>query len=272
MTCSTQGAVTEGANAMLTLEAISLIFADGTAAVRDATLSLPPGQFCVLLGPSGAGKSSLLRMVNGLARPSRGHIVFDGANLSAGDMRGRGEQVATVHQGVDLVPRLSVLDNVLTGALGQLPFWRAALGCFGEALRRRACVLLDRVGLDAGQMYRRASTLSGGQQQRVGIARAFITSPRLVLADEPVASLDPRTSGEILTLLRDAAREQNATVLCSLHQVELARDFADRIIGMRAGQIVLDTTPAALTDDDLQMLYADAGDDGIGDDRQECAA
>lgn len=231
-------------------------FTDGTHAVDNVSLTIPAGQFCVLLGPSGAGKSTLLRIINGLCEPMSGRVTIAGEQRwPRTRMRGR-YKVATIHQGVDLVDRLTVLDNVLTGALAELSTASALLGLFGTKRKRRACELLHRVGLSEVHLYRRASDLSGGQQQRVGVARALMSEPALVLADEPVASLDPRTSREILMLLRQVARELGVTVLCSLHDIELARQFADRIIGMRAGHIAFDCEPRALDDARLDGLYA----------------
>lgn len=242
---------------MLEVEGLGLRYSDGTRALEGLDLALPQGQFCVVLGPSGSGKSSLLRLVNGLARATAGRIVLDGQTLRDDDLRRRGQCMATIHQSIDLVPRLSVLDNVLTGSLARLPLWRALAGAFGARLQRRACQLLQEVGLDERQLYRRASELSGGQQQRVGIARAFMSQPAIVLADEPVASLDPEISRGVLALLRRAASTHGATVLCSLHQVDLAREFADRVVGLRAGRLVLDTDrPEQLDAEALGQLYA----------------
>jgi phosphonate transport system ATP-binding protein len=240
---------------LLEARGLALRYADGTEALKGIDLVLPRGQFCVLLGPSGSGKSTLLRLINGLARPSAGSLQLDGRALRPQDLRRRGQQMASIHQSAELVPRLSVLNNVLTGDLGRLPLWRALLGYFGRARQQRACALLQEVGLDERQLYRRAAELSGGQQQRVGIARAFMCEPQLVLADEPVASLDPKISRDILELLRRAAHAHGAAVLCSLHQVDLALAFADRILGLRDGLLQWDRTPATLSDADLQALY-----------------
>ena len=244
--------------ALLRLQGIGKRFADGTVGLADIDLTLPRGQFCVLLGASGAGKSTLLRVINGLLAPTEGSVWLDGERLPHGRPRRRRGRMATIHQGVDLVPRLSVLGNVLTGAIGEMRAPVALLGGFGHARKRRACALLREVALEPGQLYRRASTLSGGQQQRVGIARAFMGAPLLVLADEPVASLDPHISADILALLQRAAREHGATVLCSLHQVELARRFADRLVGMRGGRIVFDSAMDALDEAALGALYGGA--------------
>lgn len=240
---------------MIKFTSLSKAWPDGTKALRDISLEVPHGQFCVILGPSGAGKSTLLRAVNGLIKPCSGSIVIDGVTLSAKTERQLRKRVAMIHQHFNLTGRMSVAANVLAGLLPVVPTARALLGWFSPAHRARACTLLERVGLAPLHLHRRAQELSGGQQQRVGIARAFMLDPEVVLADEPVASLDPKISRDILTLVRDAARERNATVLCSLHQIDLARQFADRIIGMRDGRIVFDGTPAELTDARVEALY-----------------
>ena len=238
---------------LLELRRIGKRFADGTQALRDVSLAVPAGQFCVLLGASGAGKSTLLGVINGLIPPCSGTVSIAGTDCRPGRRRQR--RVATIHQGVDLVPRLSVLNNVLCGALAQVSLARAMSGFFGASRQRRACELLDRVGLSEAHLYRRASELSGGQQQRVGIARAFMSVPALVLADEPVASLDPQTGHDILSLLHEASRERAATVLCSLHQVDLATEFADRVVGMRGGIIIFDCEPRDLSPTMLRDVY-----------------
>lgn len=228
---------------------------DRAIAVDRVSLSIPAGQFCVLLGASGAGKSTLLKLINGLQHPTSGSIYFDGQPIQPRTLTQIQPRIGMIHQSFHLVPRLSVLDNVLTGALPRISTLAALLGRFPHSYQRKACRLLAQVGLGEEHLYRRAAQLSGGQQQRVAIARAFLLDPVLILADEPVASLDPTTSREVLTLLREAARERGATVLCSLHQVELARDFADRIVGMRDGQVVFDGPPSAFSDAHETTLY-----------------
>jgi phosphonate transport system ATP-binding protein len=244
--------------AMIEFHNISKTWPDGTRALSDISLAVPRGQFCVVLGPSGAGKSTLLRAVNGLMRPSTGRVVIDGTELTPATERELRQRVAMIHQHFNLTLRMSVSGNVLAGLLPKVSIGRALLGWFTPAHRARACTLLAGVGLAPKHLQRRAGELSGGQQQRVGIARAFMLDPEVVLADEPVASLDPKISRDILTLIRDAARERNTSVLCSLHQVDLAREFGDRIVGMRDGRIVFDGTPAEFTDEVVERLYAGA--------------
>lgn len=221
------------------------------------SFALPRGVFCVLLGPSGSGKSTLLRCVNGLVEPERGTILFDGIRLDRRSLASIRRRVAMVHQHFDLVERLPVATNVLTGAIALVPAWRAYLHWFPRELREKTCALALRVGLEQRHLHRRVGELSGGQQQRVGIARAFLSDPDLLLADEPVASLDPATAQEILVLLREAARERGTTVLCSLHQPELALRFADRLLGLRAGRIVFDGPPERLDEATLARIYGD---------------
>ena len=231
------------------------VFAAGAVAVDRVSFDVPRGQFCVVLGSSGAGKSTLLRLVNGMVEPTEGTVEFDGLTVDRKSLPKIQPRIGMVHQQFNLVPRLSVLNNVLAGALPSISNLRALLGLFPEALRRRACWLLSEVGLDEEHLYRKAANLSGGQQQRVAIARAFILEPQLVLADEPVASLDPEISRVILRLLRDESRKHDSTVLCSLHQVELAVEFADRIVGMSQGRVVFDGLPADFDEAARLALY-----------------
>ncbi|HLL89450.1 MAG TPA: phosphonate ABC transporter ATP-binding protein, partial [Tepidisphaeraceae bacterium] len=206
----------------------------------------------------GAGKSTLLRTVNGLAAPTAGRVTVDGTAVTPATLQSVRLRVGMIHQQFNLIPRLSVLKNVLCGALPAVPWWRALLHWFPVEMRRKACELIGRVGLGEEHLYRRASELSGGQQQRVGIARALMMDPAVILADEPVASLDPRISRGIIALLREAAKERNCTVLCSLHQIELAEEFGERIVGMHAGRVTFDGTAADLTDDVLARIYGRA--------------
>jgi phosphonate transport system ATP-binding protein len=240
---------------MIRFDAVTKTWPDGTRALSDISLEIPKGQFCVILGPSGAGKSTLLRAVNGLVRPTHGSVSIDGVVLTPETERALRQRMAMVHQHFNLSERLSVASNVLAGLLPVVSTWRALLGWFKPEQRARACQLLAGVGLSPEHLQRRAGALSGGQQQRVGVARAFINNPEIVLADEPVASLDPKISRDILTLIRDTARAGHATVLCSLHQIDLAREFGDRVIGMRDGRVVFDGPPDAFTDARIAELY-----------------
>jgi len=241
---------------MLKFESVSRVYDDGTRAVNNVSLHIKAGEFCVLLGPSGAGKSTLMNMVNGIVEPSSGSIkigdlVFNKQNKSKIQRR-----IGMIHQQLHLVPRLSVLHNVLSGLLPNVGLFRSLLKSFSFEDQRRACELLDEVGMEEKHLLRRASDLSGGQQQRVAIARAFIPNPEVVLADEPVASLDPAMSRSVLKSLKTAAQHRGATVICTLHQLDYALEFADRIIALRKGEIFFDGHPSKLDENTQAELYA----------------
>jgi phosphonate transport system ATP-binding protein len=239
----------------LVFDDVAKHYPDGTAALNGVSLTIPKGQFCVILGPSGAGKSTLLRCVNGLVQPSRGRVLIDKVAVDASSLKTIRPTVGMIHQGFNLVSRSSVAANVISGALPKVGAMQALSGVFPQTYRRKACELVRDVGLSELHLKRRVSELSGGQQQRVGIARAFMLDPAVILADEPVASLDPQTSADILALLAREAISRGSTVLCSLHQVDLAREFADRIVAMRAGAIAFDGTPRDLTAEIVERIY-----------------
>jgi phosphonate transport system ATP-binding protein len=230
-------------------------YSGGVAAMDGVSLDVQKGQFCVLLGPSGAGKSTLLRAVNGLTELTSGRVEVDGTAITPRTLARVRAHVAMIHQQFHLAGRLTVLTNVLTGTLARVSTARALFGLFPDAHRRKACRLLADVGLEEEHLYRPATALSGGQQQRVAIARAFILDPKVVLADEPVASLDQASSHTVLQLLRDTSARYGTTVLCSLHQVDLARRFADRIVGLKRGQVVFDGPPSSLEEGALSRIY-----------------
>jgi phosphonate transport system ATP-binding protein len=243
---------------LLVFRRVGKVWPNGTRALRDVSREVARGEFVVLLGPSGAGKSTLLRMVNGLALPSEGEILFDGVRVGKRSLPSIRRQVAMVHQNFSLVERLSVASNILSGSLPAIALWRSVAWWYPPPLRQRAWRLACQVGLSEESFFRRVATLSGGQQQRVGVARALILEPRLLLADEPVASLDPRTSEEILGLIRDLARQHGTAVLCSLHQLDLARRFADRIVALSEGGIRFDGAPEAFDDETATAIYQGA--------------
>jgi phosphonate transport system ATP-binding protein len=209
-------------------------------ALTDITLFIPEGQVCVVLGASGAGKSTLLRAIAGLVTPSAGRILYDGAPAS----RAQHRRIGLIPQDFALSGRASVARNVM--AVADIGIARSFAGLYPAADRARAAHLLASLGLEENQLARRTDSLSGGQQQRVAIARALLHRPALILADEPIASLDPATGGATLALIRDEARSLGATLLCSLHQPELAHRFADRIIQLDGGRVVFDGPPVTL--------------------------
>lgn len=238
------------------ITALTKRFGD-TTALRDVSLTVQTGEVVVLLGLSGSGKSTLLRHVDALEHPTGGTVRVAGTSvseLSGRPLRRLRKQVGFVFQQFELVPSLTVLENVLTGALATLRGPRLGLWSYPRRLRHRALGHLDRVGL-LDRAYQRADTLSGGQQQRVAIARALMQDPSVLLADEPVASLDPESSAQVMTLIREIAADQGLTVLCSLHQVDLALSWADRIVGLRHGEVVLDTRTEGLGKAEVMEIY-----------------
>jgi phosphonate transport system ATP-binding protein len=239
----------------LEFESVEKRYQDGTVALAGVSFTVPKGQLCVVLGPSGAGKSTLLRCVNGLIQPSNGRVRINGVPVDPQSLEDIRPKVGMIHQSFNLVDRSTVAMNVITGALPKVGTLSAMLGLFPTSYRRKACELVADVGLSELHLKRRVSELSGGQQQRVGIARAFMLNPEIVLADEPVASLDPQTSADILALLAREARMRGTTVLCSLHQIELATAFADRIVAMRGGTLSFDGPPQALTREVIEAIY-----------------
>lgn len=228
-----------------------------TTALEDVSLTVARGEIVVLLGLSGSGKSTLLRHLDGLEVPTSGSVQVRGeqvATLSGKRLRALRGEVGFIFQQFELVPSLSVLENVVTGSLATVRGPRLGLWSYSQASKLAALGHLDRVGL-LDRAYQRAGTLSGGQQQRVAIARALMQNPSVLLADEPVASLDPESSDQVMALIRDIAADQGLTVVCSLHQVDLAIAWADRIVGLRHGRVVLDVPTAHLSKAQVMEIY-----------------
>jgi phosphonate transport system ATP-binding protein len=226
---------------LLELRGVSVRYGDALA-LDTVTLQVKAGEFVVLLGPSGAGKSTVFRCLSGLVRPALGEVHTLGSPLGALDgraLRKLRRAIGLVFQQHNLIGRLSAVDNVLTGTLARTPLWRVLARRFRMVDRQRALGSLDRVGL-LDYAYRRADSLSGGQQQRVAIARVLAQGGRVLLADEPVASLDPESARHVLATLARIARDERMAVLCSLHQVGLACEHADRLIGLRGGRVICD--------------------------------
>ena len=240
---------------MIRFQNVSKTFGDQTEALDEVSFTVPKGQFCVLLGHSGAGKSTLLKMVNGLLEPSEGAIFIDDVEINAKSVKDVRRKVAMIYQDFHLSSRSSVAVNVMSGALVNVPLWMALVGWFPKEIRKKCCALVEKVGLDAKHLKRRVRDLSGGQKQRVGIARSMMLDPIIILADEPIASLDPSTSREILSQLRRIAIESNCTILCCLHQVDLAREFSDRIVGIESGKVVFDLLPTEVDEETLKLIY-----------------
>ncbi len=246
-----------GADSLISLTGVSKRFPNGTLALDNVSLTVPKGQLLSLIGLSGSGKSTLMRHLNGLHRPTSGSVRVLGCEVSTArskELRTVRRNVGFVFQQFGLVGRATCLENVLSGALGRLRGPRYGVWAYPKSLRREAFEHLDRVGL-APQAYQRADTLSGGQMQRVAIARTVMQQPQILLADEPVASLDPESSAQVLELLLKVATEEKMTVIVTLHQVELALGWAHRIVGLRDGRVVLDRDARGLNQNDVLEVY-----------------
>jgi phosphonate transport system ATP-binding protein len=232
-------------------------YVSGKPVLRGINLEFSGGGITAIIGPSGTGKSTLIRCINRLVDATSGEIVLNGTNmcnLSRQSLRQARREIGMVFQEYNLVERLSVMENVLSGRLGYMPAWKVWLRQFERKDIDRAFELLDTVGLGSFSQ-RRADALSGGQRQRVGIARAVMQGPKLMLADEPTSSLDPKTSVEIMQLLREVSSANDFPVIVNIHNVELAKRFCDRIVGMTGGTVVFDGKPGAITDDHLKQIY-----------------
>jgi phosphonate transport system ATP-binding protein len=242
---------------MLALRNVSKSYVAGKPVLTDIDLEIAPRGITAIIGPSGTGKSTLIRCINRLVEPTAGEILFEGrdlAKLSGTELRHARRHIGMVFQEYNLVERLTVMENLLSGRLGYVSPWRAWRRKFPSEDIRKAFELLDVVGL-SGYAHRRADALSGGQRQRVGIARAVMQEPKLLLADEPTSSLDPKTSVEIMELLAVVGRAREIPVLINMHDVELAKRFADRIVGMSGGRVIFDGVPSALGHDMLKQIY-----------------
>ena len=253
---------------MISIRGLSKTYPGGVTALRDVNIDVKEGEFLVILGPSGAGKSTLMRCINRLVEPDEGR-VFHNQEEIIGHRRKLKEvrrQFGIVFQQFNLVKRLSVLTNVLTGRLAYRSAWRSLFYNFSQADKLIAIQCLARVNMEH-KALQRADTLSGGEQQRVAIARALAQQPIVILADEPVASLDPKIARQVLTYLKQVASELGITVLCNLHQVEYTREFAERVVGMSRGTVVFDGPASELTDDMLHRIYY--RDPGSGDAEDE---
>ncbi|WP_096188019.1 phosphonate ABC transporter ATP-binding protein [Evansella halocellulosilytica] len=242
---------------ILEINNLNKIYPDGTNALKNIHLSINKGEFVVIIGLSGAGKSSLLRCINRLIEPSDGSVVFNGDDI----VRAKGKklrlirrQIGMIFQHYNLIKRVTTVQNVLHGRLGYMSSIKGGLGLFEKMDVESALKLLERVGL-LDQAFKRADELSGGQQQRVGISRAIAQNPALIMADEPIASLDPASSRNVMGYLRDICKEDGITAIVNLHQVEFAKEFADRIIGVKKGEIVFDGRPEQLTTEMTSMIY-----------------
>jgi phosphonate transport system ATP-binding protein len=244
---------------MLELHQLEKRYPTGDLALKGVSLRVGAGEVLGLIGPSGAGKSTLIRCVNRLVQPSSGQIELDGQDLSAlgsGGLRNARRQIGMIFQEYALVERLTVMENLLSGRLGYTGFWASWFRRFKSDDIAQAFSLLERVGL-GGMENKRADALSGGQRQRVGIARALMQSPKLLLVDEPTASLDPKTSRQIMRLILELCQERGLAAIVNIHDVVLATEFLPRIVGLRAGSVVYDGPAANIDKTVLTSIYGD---------------
>ena len=245
---------------MIQFENVSVTYPGGVEALRGVDLKVDAGEFLVIVGLSGAGKSTLLRVLNGLVPATSGSIIVDGTEVvgaPAATLRHVRSRTGMIFQTFNLVHRTTVLNNVLMGRLSETPAWRSTLGLWPAADREMAMQALERVGI-VEKAYVRASDLSGGQQQRVGIARALAQEPSLMLADEPVAALDPVTSRQVMGDLQRINRDLGITTLVNLHFLDLAREYGKRLVGLRDGVVVFDGDIADVDDATFQEIYGRA--------------
>jgi phosphonate transport system ATP-binding protein len=266
---------------MLTVESLSKTYRSGDPALGGVSFTVPEGQVVGLIGPSGAGKSTLIRCINRLVEPSAGRVLLNDLDLTTlgkPALRRARRRIGMIFQEYALVERLTVMENVLSGRLGYVSFWRSWARRFPGEDIANAFRLLERVGLE-GRADSRADALSGGQRQRVGIARALAQEPELLLVDEPTASLDPKTSRQIMRLITEVCAERGLPAIINIHDVVLAQQFAERIIGLRAGEVVFDGPPGALDTAALTAIYGEedwtamrqAADEDAAAERDEAA-
>ncbi len=242
---------------MLKVEHLTKVYPNGTVALKDVSFEVQDGEFLAVIGLSGSGKSTLLRCINRLIEPTAGRVLWNDVDVTAAspaDMRRIRRQIGMIFQQFNLVRRSSVMTNVLSGRLGYVSPAQSLLNYFSAADKARALKNLERLGL-SDKAHVRADSLSGGQQQRVGIARALMQEPKLILADEPVASLDPVLSHSILKYLEQLNKEDGITVLCSLHFLDLVHRYATRAIALKDGELVFEGLPQAIDDAQFKAIY-----------------
>lgn len=252
---------------MIVFDHVSKIYPNGTVGLKDVDLTINDGEFVAIIGRSGAGKSTLLRSVNRMHDISEGTLTVNGTNVSGlkgKTLRQFRRGIGMVFQSFNLVSRTTVIRNVLSACVPEMPFWRVLLGVFRREDKLRALECLDKVGI-LDKAYIRADQLSGGQQQRVALARTLAQDPKIILADEPVAALDPVTAKQVMEDFVRINREMGISILLNIHHVELAIEYADRIIGIRAGEVVYDGPSKAVDQSVLTSIYGDtAQEEAVG--------
>lgn len=252
---------------ILEFRKVSKVYGNSTKALSDISFSVNEGEFVSIIGPSGAGKSTILRCVNRLIDATSGQIIYDGQDvmtLKKQELRNIRTSIGMIFQHYNLVDRLSVIENVLHGRLGQKSTLSGVIGVYSEEEKERAFEILQELGL-AEQAYKRCDELSGGQKQRVGIARSIMQNPKLILCDEPIASLDPKASKIIMDHLKKINQERKITCIVNLHQVDVALKYSERVIGVCAGKIVYDGSAEKLSNDKIHAIYGSEGEDLITD-------
>ncbi len=253
--------------ALLQVNQVSKQFGSDTRALSDVTFSVKEGEFVSIIGPSGAGKSTLLRCINRMIDASSGEIMYDNRNvmkLRKKELKVIRTQIGMIFQHYNLVNRLSVIENTLHGNLGKKSTIAGVLGLYTQEEKEHANHILSVLGLE-DFIYKRADQLSGGQKQRVGIARALIQNPKMMLCDEPIASLDPNSAKTIMDHLKNISTTMGITVLVNLHQVDVALKYSDKIIGINSGKVVFEGSPKTITKEDIQLIYGSEADELIFD-------
>ncbi len=243
--------------ALLSIKDLVKVYGRDIRALNGISLDFYPGEFIVVIGPSGAGKSTLIRCINRLVDPTEGAVVFDGQHME--NIKGRGlrekrSKIGMIFQHYNLVSRTNVIKNVLHGQLSNTPLYKSLFGLYSQQDKQEAVELLKKVGLE-DQIYKRADALSGGQMQRVGICRALLQRPKILLADEPIASLDPVSANIVMQQLHNISMEKQLTCVVNLHQVDYAKKYATRIVGVKKGQVVFDGPPSNLTEPIVRDIY-----------------
>ncbi len=247
---------------MLEIRHLTKVYDDGTVALEDVSFSVPDGEFLVIIGLSGSGKSTLLRCINRLINPTEGQVLWDGvdlAQLEGAELRQARRKIGMVFQHFNLVRRSTVYTNVMAGRLGYAPTWSSVIHRFSKEDQQKAFASMERLGIN-DQAQKLARELSGGQQQRVGVSRALMQDPKMILADEPVASLDPVLAHSILEYLEKINKEDNITVLCSLHYLDLVQRYSTSVLGLRAGHVVYQGTKSdiqRMTDEQFKDIYGE---------------
>ncbi|MEK4300269.1 phosphonate ABC transporter ATP-binding protein [Oceanobacillus sp. FSL W8-0428] len=242
---------------LLSIKDLVKVYGKSTRALNGISIDFYPGEFIVVIGPSGAGKSTFIRCINRLIDSTEGNLVFHGDNLekaSGSKLRKERSKIGMIFQHYNLIGRTNVIKNVLHGRLHDTPLYKSIFGLFKHEDKKEAVELLEKVGLK-DQIYKRADELSGGQMQRVGICRALLQRPKLLLADEPIASLDPISANIVMEQLHNISKEKKLTCIVNLHQVDYAKKYASRIVGIKKGRVVFDGKPAELSDNIIRSIY-----------------